>query len=205
MKSICTCTKATFITAGGEKVSYQEIFESIRKSVEIYGKKAGRPLGPEALEDLFQDAVEKALRYHKSFDPGKAQAKTWASRIAANCQTDAYVAHMTRSTRFVPMVSKNRKGDEYILPEAESFGAGAEAWRGAETNEAVERIEKAMDSLNENYRFIISLHLEGLKPKDMAQLIDCTADAAATLLCRARKALKKALGRTFLDGYGIAA
>ena len=55
MKSICTSTKATFITAGGEKVSYQEIFEAIRKSVEIYGKNAGRPLGAEALEDLFQD------------------------------------------------------------------------------------------------------------------------------------------------------
>lgn len=191
MKSICTCTKATFITAGGEKVSYQEIFESIRKSVEIYGKKAGRPLGPEALEDLFQDAVEKALRYHKSFDPGKAQAKTWASRVAANCQKDAYKGYMARSTRFVPI-------------EVEYFGTGSETWCRSETNEAVNRIMKSLDSLNENYRLIINLHLEGLKPKQMAELIGCTPDAAATLLCRARKALKKALGHTFLNGYGIA-
>ena len=40
---------------------------------------------------------------------------------------------------------------------------------------------------------------------EMAELIGCTADAAATLLCRARKALKKVLGSSFLAEYGIAA
>ena len=63
----------------------------------------------------------------------------------------------------------------------------------------------AIGSLSENYRFIISLQMEGMKPKKMAELIGCTADAAATLLCRARKALKRMLGTRFLAEYGIAA
>ena len=82
---------------------------------------------------------------------------------------------------------------------------GYSADREVEGSEAMDRIENAISSLNENYQFIISLQLEGLKPKKMAELIGCTANAASTLLCRARKALKKVLGSSFLAVYGIAA
>ena len=61
MENIYTNTNATFTTANGETVSYQEIFESVRKSVEIYGKAGGRDLSAEELEDLFQDSILKAL------------------------------------------------------------------------------------------------------------------------------------------------
>lgn len=44
-----------------------------------------------------------------------------------------------------------------------------------------------------------------MKPKKMAEQIGCTADAAATLLHRARKTLKRMLGTRFLAEYGIAA
>ena len=204
--SIHTETNASFTTASGETVSCQEIFESVRKSVEIYGKTAGRCLGPEALEDLFQDAVEKVLKYRDSYDPAKSKVTTWVNRIVANCQADAFRKYMRRSTHFVPIVCRDRKGDEYINPMAESAGAGFEAWQQAEMNEADELITKATDSLNENYRFAINLQREGLKPKQMAEIIGCTPDAAATLLCRARKALRKELGRNSPDdNYGIAA
>ena len=206
MENIYTNTNATFTTANGENVSYQEIFESVRKSVEIYGKAGGRDLSADELEDLFQDSILKALKYCKRFDPTKAQAKTWASRIAFNAQRDAFREHNKHLARFVRPWGDRSEDEELDYSSFfDNLPGGYSADRGVEGSEAMDRIENAISSLNENYQFIISLQLEGLKPKKMAELIGCTADAASTLLCRARKALKKVLGKRFLAEYGIAA
>ena len=204
MENIYTNTNATFTTANGETVSYQEVFESVRKSVEIYGKAGGRDLSAEELEDLFQDSILKALKYCGAFDSSKSQARTWAGRIAFNAQRDAYREHNKQIAKFV---HPNTLSDEEGLNVSffDRVAGGYSADREVEGNEAVERIMNAIGSLNENYQFIISLQMEGMKPKKMAELIGCTADAAATLLCRARKALKKVLGKRFLAEYGIAA
>ena len=204
MENIYTNTNATFTTANGETVSYQEIFESVRKSVEIYGKAGGRDLSAEELEDLFQDSILKALKYCGAFDSSKSQAKTWASRIAFNAQRDAYREHNKQIAKFVHPDTLSDE-EELNVSFFDRVAGGYSADREVEGNEAVERIMNAIGSLNENYQFIISLQLEGMKPKEMAELIGCTADAAATLLCRARKALKKVLGTRFLTEYGIAA
>lgn len=204
MENIYTNTNATFTTANGETVSYQEIFESVRKSVEIYGKAGGRDLSAEELEDLFQDSILKALKYCEAFDSSKSQAKTWASRIAFNAQRDAYREHNKQIAKFVHPDTLSDE-EELNVSFFDRVAGGYSADREVEGNEAVERIMNAIGSLNENYQFIISLQLEGMKPKKMAELIGCTADAAATLLCRARKALKKVLGTRFLAEYGIAA
>jgi len=206
MKKFNTTTSATFTTANGETVSYQEIFESVRKSVEIYGKTGGRDLSAEELEDLFQDSILRALKYCGAFDASKSKARTWAGRIAFNAQRDAFREHYKRAATYVRPWRYTSEDEEV---ESASFFdnllGGYAADRGLEGREAMERIERAISSLNENYQFIISLQLEGLKPKKMAEFIGCTADAASTLLCRARKALKKVLGARFLAEYGIAA
>ena len=205
MENIYTTTNATFTTANGETVSYQEIFDAVRASVEIYGKTGGHLLDAEDLEDLFQDSILKALKYCGKFDPSKAQIKTWASRIAENGQKDAFKRVIKRRVAFEPLESRNWDGDEYVDSDIELAAGGCGADNEVESSDAMERIQRAIDSLNENQRFILSLHLDGMKPRHMAELIGCTADAAATLLCRSRKALKRALGRTFLAEYGIAA
>lgn len=204
MENIYTNTNATFTTANGETVSYQETFESVRKNNEIYCKTSGKDLSAEEREDLFQDSILKVLKYRKTFDSSKSQAKTWASRIAFNAQRDAYRERNKRLARFVhiPTISDEEEHEETFF---DRVPGGYSADREVEGKEAVDRIMNAIASLNENYRLILSLHLKGMKPKKMAELIGCTADAAATLLCRARKALKKALGTQFLSEYGIAA
>lgn len=201
MENIYTKTNATFTTANGETGSYQEIFESLRKNNEIYCKTSGRDL---SAEDLFQDSTLKALKYCRTFDSSKSQAKTWAGRIAVNAQRDAYRERNKHLARFVhiPTISDEEEHEETFFDRVHG---GYSADREVEGKEAVDRIMNAIASLNENYQRIISLHLKGMKPKKMAELIGCTADAAATLLCRARKALKKALGTQFLSEYGIAA
>ena len=102
-------------------------------------------------------------------------------------------------------MSYNQNGDEYIDPAIESMTGGHEASREMESREAIDRINAAMASLSEKFQLVLSLCEDGMKPRHMAELIGCTPDAAATLLCRARKALKNALGSKFLSQYGIAA
>ena len=204
MKNIYTNTTATFTTANGETVSYQEIFDSVRKSTEIYGRAGGRDLSAEELEDLFQDSILKALKYCKTFDPTKAQAKSWAGRIAFNAQRDAYREHNKHIAKFVRPTVFDKEGnlDEPIF---DNIAGGDAADRAVEGSEAMDRIMNAIRSLNENYQFILSLQMEGMKPKKMAELIGCTANTASILLFRARRALKRALGESFLAEYGIAA
>ena len=205
MKNIYTTTNATFTTANGETVSYQEIFDTVRTNVEIYGRTGGRLLDTEDLEDLFQDSILKALKYCSTFDPSKAQVKTWTDRIAKNAQKDAFKKVIRHHVMFEPLESRDENGVDDTDACITLAASGCWTDDEVESSEAMERIQRAIDSLPENQRFILSLHLEGMRPRHMAELIGCTADAAATLLCRARKALKRALGRTFLAGYGIAA
>ena len=203
MKNIYTHTNATFTTANGETASYQEVFESVKTSTEIYGRTGGKDLSAEELEDLFQDSILKALKYCGTFDAGKAQAKTWAGKIAFNAQRNAFREHNKQIARYVHpyMVDEDGESEGYFFC---TVADGYSVDRDVEGSEATDRIMEAIGSLQENHQFIISLQMEGLKPKQMAELIGCSASNASILLFRARKALKKALGKDFLSEYGIA-
>lgn len=202
---ISTDTDASFTTASGETVNFRDIFETVRKSVEIYGVEGGGHLSEEDLEDLFQDTVLRILKYCKSFDPAKSSARTWASRIAGNCQKDAYMDVIRRQATFSPYTAQKQNGFEYILPAVRKADGGCHADSETESSESLEQISDAIVSLNENLRNAISLRLDGHTPKEIAELTGSTPGAAATLLCRARKSLRMKLGQDFLGDYGFAA
>ena len=113
---------------------------------------------------------------------------------------------MRRLDTFDPLESVNTKGDEYIDSGIEFAAGGYGADREIESKESVNRINSVVDSLPENQGYILSLSMnEGFKPRHMAEEIGCSAGAASTLLCRARKAVAKGLGRDFLAENGFAA
>lgn len=226
MESIYTNTSATFTAANGETVSYQEIFDAAKKCVEIYEKGNAWYMDEEDLEDLFQDIVYKAIKYHGSFDSSKSSVQTWVGRIARNAAADAladynrrhkicYKADVVSATgeiktetvyeyREVPVISFDKDGEAYVNPEVEKqaagvYGAGCEV----ESKEAMKKIVTDMTSLNERYKKVLSFQLDGMKPKKMAEHLGCSADAASILLFRARKALKKELGNSFLADCGL--
>ena len=183
-----------------------EIMDLARKSCQVYRNTRDWRMCEEDLEDLIQDTVYKAVKYWNSFDPSKSLLGTWVSRIARNCWNDAYRKEMRRLDTFEPLVSENKEGDEYIDSEIEFAAGGYSADRELESKEAVDRINSVVDSLPENQGYILSLSVnEGLKPRHMAEQIGCSAGAASTLLCRARKTVAKGLGKDFLADYGFAA
>ena len=200
MKKIYTKTNACFNAADGKLVSYQEILEALRVQFEVYGNTKGACLSEEDLEDAYQDAVLKVLRYSGKFDPGKSQAKTWASRIGANVQIDQYKAYRKREDWFESM-DDNRGVADFCN---RLYGNRSTDYE-VESREAVDYIMKAIGSLNETQRLVLSLTIDGMKPREIADELGISSEKVSRILCHTRKALVKALGPRFLGDYGFAA
>lgn len=205
MKNIHINTTATFTAANGQTVHYEDIFTGIAANIEAYSPKDGWYLREEDKEDLAQDCFLRVVRSHGSYNPALSSPRTYGNRIAENCEKDTFVKAARRAITFVPFELKDEDGEEYVPTQFSACGEEFEADREAISHEALSYIKEKMASLSESYRQVLELHLKGLKPKKMAERLGCTPSAAATLLCRARKALAKALGRQFLSDYGLCA
>ena len=206
MIELNTHTTDTFTTTDGLIIRYQDIFDGIAAFVQVFATKNGKGMSDEDLEDLYQTACLKAVKYHESYNPKYASPKTYGSRIAENCAKDALRAFIRQSGTFTSMEMEGEDGEIYE-PESVMGYRGDEFEADAEllSNEAESHIEGSMDSLNVNYRYILELRRKGLTPKEMAEEIGCTPGAVSTLLCRAKKALAKELGTHFLREYGMCA
>lgn len=199
-----THTTDTFTTTDGKTVRCEEILEGAAKSVLCNGIKRG--MTREDMEDTFQDSCLKAWKYRGSYKPELSSPGTFGSRIAENCGKDKLEKVQRLKAHFSPMETRGKDGDDYVPMSIAGYrGDEYEADRELRTGEAIAFIESGMARLSENKRFILDLHLQGLKPKKMAEQIGCTPGAAATLLCRARKALARELGRAFLSEFGYCA
>ena len=206
MKNNTTAKATTSINNRNSNFPEKEIMDATRKSCEVLARTGKWRMSAEDLDDLKQDTNLKAVMYWKSYDPTKATISTWVNMIATNCYRDALRREMKRNELFIPLESYNRDGDEYIDSAIEFAASGYEADREVESKESLSRICNVVDSLPENQRYILKLHMDKeMKPKQMAEHIGCTANAAATHLHRARKIAKKRFGRDFLNENGIAA
>lgn len=204
MKTFSTHTTDTFITANGKTIRCEDILDGIAHGVECNGAKYG--MTREDMEDTFQDACYKAWKYRESYRPELSAPKTFGSRIAGNCVKDTLGKVSRHRSRFTSIEVMNEDGDDYQPMSVAGYrGDEYEADREIRTEEAIAFIESKMARLNENQRYILNLHLQGYTPKKIAEEIGCSPSAAATLLCRARKALKRELGSEFLSDYGLCA
>ena len=206
MKNYYNNTNTTPAQTSDNNIPGKEILTYATRSCEVLARTGEWRMTDVALEDLIQDTATKAVLYWDSYDPAKSKLSTWISRIAKNCYKDASDKEMKYRMTFRPLDARPRNDDEDIAPVREFAATGWEADREAETNEAVDHIEDVIDSLPENQRYILGLHLnEEMKPKQMAEQIGCTANAVSLHLCRARKTVREKLGEEFLADYGFAA
>ena len=204
MLSIKTFSRESFTAMGGETVPYSELFDAILTSVEVYGRSGGKEMTADELKDLSQDSTYKAVRYAYTFDPCKAKLQTWASRIVGNAARDAFARSMRAKETFTSLEyrfsvkdsDQNQTHYDYCL-EFSASGSYATDFE-AEYNEAEVIIEGAIDSLNERYATIIRLTRDGMSPSEIADELGCPASVVCTVLCRARKALLRKLGPSYL-------
>lgn len=132
-------------------------------------------------EDLFQEiclAIWQALPRFR----GESSERTFIFRIAHN----RGLTHRSRR----PMTA----GVSADLQEAEAMAdpqPGPEAEAGAAQRR--ERLRSAVLSLPLEPRQVISLTLEGLNPREIAEVLGITENNAAVRLSRARRALRQIL------------
>jgi len=129
-------------------------------------------------EDLAQDAFVEVYVHKERFVPGKASFKTYLYTIGHHKAVD-YV----------------RKSEREYLTD---FGAEDESSMGSVNSpelhaleqENKEELYRALDGLKEEYqRVLVLTELEGMKLKDVAEVMGKTVPQIKVLAHRARKAL----------------
>ena len=187
-------TSETRTNASGVTFKVQAVLKIIKDHVERYGRTAGAELPLQELEDLCVDISIKVLENLDRYDPSRASLYTWVSRIAYHAEVDCFKCHMDRVTRERDVFHAGSKDLGYSLMQRSSRAARIwEADAELETTDSLEHIERARHALNPRYQEVLRLTENGAGPKDIANAFGISEGAAATLVCHARKALRKKL------------
>ncbi len=132
------------------------------------------------IEDLVQDVFLVAHR-RGGFEPGRARPTTWLAEIALRVNS----AHRRRGRR------RQEDPDTVIVAGATSQSAGPSAQ--AETREALERVQRALDELDEGKRAVFVLYeLAGESCDAIAAGLGIPVGTVYSRLHKARKLFKAA-------------
>lgn len=210
-KSFHTTTNASFTTSDGRIVRLEPVFEGIGKTVDHYAHMGKNGLSSETLKDLqdaAQDAAVKVLENVDRFDLDKCHGRPQAfgQCVAKSKVLDAFDKADRHRKTFTPLVRTNQDGEEeesQVILDLVGDEFGPE--RQIESQENMSYIMDKMNSLNDRYRRVIQLKADGYKTREIAKILGCTTQEASMTLCRARQAMKKALGREFLSEFRIGA
>ncbi len=154
-------------------------------------------------EDLVSETCLRGLRFFDRFAPG-TRFKAWIFQILRN----TFISEVRRRAREEPLAPV----DPAVLPDlsAGSDGAAAVDGRSARGRAAIldavdDDIRRALDSLPEDHRMIVMLSVfEGLKYREIAEIMDCPIGTVMSRLFRARRALQDLL-LEYARARGIAA
>ena len=156
---------------------FEELFEKYKKKVYFT---AYRMLNNhEEASDVLQEAFLKAYKSFRGFRR-ESQFSTWIYRIAANLCIDRI----------------RRKWPQYSLDEnIEIKGWESENPQNIlEAKELHNSVTKALGSLSPQQKAVVVLHtFQGLKHKEIAEILGCSVGAVKVNLYHGRKYLKEKL------------
>ncbi len=157
-----------------------------------------RFVGEDDAEDLTQEVF---VKIHKALDNfrGESKLSTWIYRIATNTAADRL-----RSPSFRRMDIKDLS--ESSNEEKDILIDNIIVWTGAKTtsiyqhivhNEMNDCIREFIENLTGNYKSVLILsELEGLKNKEIADILNVSLDTIKIRLHRGRTRLKKELEKS---------
>ncbi len=154
---------------------------------------------PEDASDLVQDTYLKAFKAEGRFELREAGVKPWLFKIL----------HNTFYTRV------NRKNREPMLSDDLSYQPGGDgdpneagpAWdlQHLDWEQVDDRLKKAIEDLPEHYREVLLLWaVEGLKYREVAEVLDVPLGTVMSRLYRARSILTESLSSLAAE-HGIRA
>ena len=173
------------------ELEFQKIYETFQPKIHRY---LTRLVGEHEAEDLTQEVFTKVSQGLKNFR-GESQLSTWIYRIATNIAFDRL-----RNPSFQQMVQKRLSSDSTAEDKISTENV---VWTSERTpsidqqlirKEMNECIQNFIEELPENYRTVLVLsELEGLKNREIAEILQVSLDTVKIRLHRARAKLKKEL------------
>ncbi len=150
-------------------------------------------------EDLTQNALVKALRFHDKFQEG-TYIKAWLLTILRNTFINEYRRKVSR-----PMVVEldGTEAADSKAPDPEVRVALPHR-RTADLMELLDdRVKTALDALPEDFRqTVIMADLQEMSYKEIAEVMDCPLGTVMSRLYRGRKMLREAL-RDYAQEYRL--
>ncbi len=153
----------------------------------------------EDAEDLVQEAYLKAYKYYDKFEEG-TNFKAWLFKILKNTFINSY-----RKKQAMPPQSAFAEIEDAFESQVADDVAGRVPSPEQELLADVldEDVQRALDSLPEDYRMAILLaDLEGFSYKEIAEILDVPVGTVMSRLYRGRKQLEETmLGYARRQGY----
>ena len=119
-------------------------------------------------KDLYQEILFQAWKTYSSFR-GEAKFSTWLYRLSLNT-----IFTIQRKTNKVEYTDTTKYEEQLITTSS---------------NDEKERLYKAIRTLSDTERAIVSLHLDGYDNKEVGELIGITANLVGVKLHRAKQQL----------------
>lgn len=133
-------------------------------------------------EDLVQNTFMRILKYRKGFK-GEGEFKVWMFHIARNVSNDHFRKHKMKDTEDVESWS-DRLGD-----------SAANKDEAIVQSEEMHMLKLAMSKLDQEKREVLTMSkLEGMKYKQIGEVLSCSEGAVKVKVFRALQSLKEVYG-----------
>ena len=133
-------------------------------------------------EDVMQEAFIKAFAKLDTFQ-GKSTFGAWLKKITVNLSINSF----KKDAKFQKVSYEDEFRHE--LDDSEGIDVAEE-----EENSKVQKVLRAMNSLKESYRIILTLHLiEGYDYDEICEILGLSAANCRTSISRAKESLRKKL------------
>ena len=141
----------------------------------------------EVCEDLIQNVFMRIVKYKKNFK-GEGQFKHWMFHIARNVHADHYRANSKLGNR--------ESMDNYH----DRITDHSEVLAKDEVDQNIGLLKKCISMMDQEKQELLTLSkLEGMKYKDIGELMNCTEGAVKVKVFRALKELKELFQKTKLS------
>jgi RNA polymerase sigma-70 factor (ECF subfamily) len=175
-----------------DELGFQQIFKDYQPRILRY---LTRLTGKYEAEDLSQDVFIKVERGLKNFR-GESKLSTWIYRIATNTAVDRmrnpsfkYIASGGFTSE--PIQKDDSDTEDKDLFTGEKVESTDQQFVRKEMNSCIRNF---IENLPENYKTVVILsELEGLKNKEIAEILNLSLDTVKIRLHRARAQLRKKL------------
>jgi RNA polymerase sigma-70 factor (ECF subfamily) len=175
----------------GDMMAFEELV--YRYDKQVLSIAARYVQSAEDAKDIYQEVFMRVYRALPKFE-FRSEFSTWLFRITTN----VCLSHRSRRKRHTHPSFDGDGDEDHGASLAESIAGEDATDRSAEGAEIAHHIQQAVDRLSPKLKMVFVLkHYEGLKIKEIAQMMSCTEGTVKKYLFTATKKIRHELSEMF--------